>query len=271
MRIAGESGYYELSLVDLGGHPKGRTFYVPSVTHILKALPKDGLDWWGYKLGISAAMQLQANGGIPPQLEAAYEKAKKLGRGDSPKVPTPRNQLTKAGAKGTDIHDVAEELFRTGGMPPKASVPGEQLPYLEALWEFFKFLQTLSVEVIALEEPLVSVKHWYAGTVDLIIKQELDTGAPLYHIIDFKTSKGIYEGHLLQVAAYDQAAREQGYIPDGAFSVKSVVRLGQDGAYELKNSECSIEQFLAVYEMWKVLQAMKGEKGASVGRTAGVG
>ena len=108
--------------MDGGGQPKGKPLLLPSVTHILKALPKDGLDWYGYKLGIEAIRQMMEQGlvKVPTQGQAApatddlYEQAKTLGRKQNGmKVVTPYNNLMKAAARGTDIHDIAEKLRKT--------------------------------------------------------------------------------------------------------------------------------------------------------------
>lgn len=252
-RAAGDSGVYQLAIIDGAGNPKGRTMELPSVTTILKALPKNGLEWWGYKIGLTEGRRLALM--CPPEEfddEGFYTEVKRLAREDK-SAATPATILKGAGGRGTDVHDLAEKLFRDGDLPPKSQIPQEQLPFVEALWAFYKDMGTLKMEVVAIEVPVFSLKHMYAGTLDLILKQNLVDGGVLYHLIDFKTSKGIYESHLIQLAAYKEAAIEMGYIPVGADVVSTVVRLGKT-KYQAKNSPATIEDFLAVKQVWQTLQ-----------------
>lgn len=265
MRAAGDSSYYRLSLVNQGGKPVGREVLIPSVTSILDAVPPpaSAMGWWGYRMGLEEARKLaKVEVGSSPIFndelddDAFYEEIKRLGR--EGQVVTPQNTLEKAGDRGTTVHDLAEYLFKNGEMPDKDTVPEELQGYGEALWRWHKArivpLQKAGIEVILLEQPLFSLRYFYAGTCDLILKDS--TG--MYHVIDFKTAKGIYESALLQVAAYAYAAVEQGYIPEGALTNRLVVRLGKDGKYATKTSECSIEDFVKVYDVWKWLQSMNG-------------
>jgi len=48
------------------------------------------------------------------------------------------------------------------------------------------------------ERPMVSERHGYGGTPDLIVK----LGASQYEIVDWKTGSRLYSDHLVQVAAY---------------------------------------------------------------------
>lgn len=262
-RIAGSSSHYELALLDGAGSPKGRAVLLPSVTTILKALPKGGLDWWGFKLGVKGtinhARQIGAvlnEGDLDVMTERVYEALKKE------RQFTPTSQLKKAGGRGTDVHDLAERLFEQGieSLPEPDDVEPEQHGYVQSLVKFHQYLQeNFTIEVIAVEVPLFSLEHRFAGTCDLIleIRAKKGKGEPIYVVADFKTSKGIYESHLLQLPAYTTAAIEQGYIPADADVWQWVIRLGANGKYELRMSDCTITDFLAVKRVWEWLESMK--------------
>lgn len=249
-RMVGDSPYYEVSLLTSEGKAKGPRIKLPSVSTILKALPKDGLDWWGYKLGVQASLEY---GGLddavltPPEIEPRYEEFKRLGR--EGRLSTPSNVLKKAGTRGTDVHDVAEALLKNGKPPLEGEIAAEILPYVEGLLNWYEAAKPDWAEVLTIESPVFSLEHRFAGTLDAIIKGISGS----YYLIDFKTSKGIYESHLLQVAAYEYAARESGLIPRDAIVIPTVVRLGKDGTYENRQSTYTFEDFLKVKHVWEVL------------------
>lgn len=62
------------------------------------------------------------------------------------------------------------------------------------------------IEPMLIEESLLSETMRYGGTVDCFASVD---GVPT--LLDFKTSKAIYEEHILQVAAYERLLREHGY------------------------------------------------------------
>lgn len=257
---------YELVIVDGAGVPKGRAATLPSVTTILKALPKHGLEWWGHKLGVTGVLDLLHEGelhdlldpkaSIEENAEKVYAAVKKRKRY------TPSSALTKAGTRGTDAHDLAERLLKEGELPPKSEVPEELHGYAKALHTWWTELHARSqeVEIVACEVPVFSLEHRFAGTLDGLIRLADDEGAH-FLVVDFKTSKGIYLSHLLQLTAYEYAARERGYIPDGAPAFCNVVRLDPTGTYEMQTSWHTIEDFLAVKRLFEVLELDK--KGGS--------
>lgn len=256
-----------MQIVDQSGRPVGKPVELPSVTTILKAMPKAGMEWWGYKMGLEAVKGAVEQGLVDPALltvDELYEEIKKHGRAQ--KVVTPSNNLKQSASRGTDIHDVAEKLFRGEPIPGKSQIPQEQHGYIEALLSFHEtVINELKMEVVAVEVPLFSLTHRYAGTTDLILRTpstiDSATGEPsvghAYQVIDFKTSKAIYESHTLQSTAYKHAAIEQGYVPEDAICEGTVVRLGEKGKYQLKNSSCSLEDFLDVKKMWEFLDRQK--------------
>lgn len=260
MRIAGDGDYYTIHAINGAGIPVGKPYKLPSVTTILKALPKDGLQWWGYKMGLIEGRKLAAKhpivvdsttGEAIDDTEAFYEAAKKLGREGA--VITPSNSLKTAGVRGTDVHDYAEQLLKSGKPPKKEDVPPEAHGYVTALVSWYdKYVAHRNAEVVAVEVPVFSLDHRFAGTLDAILKYK-HADVTHYEVVDFKTSKGIYESHLIQVAAYRHAACEQGYIPEGVPVITNVARFGADGGFEVANSPFLVDDFLAVKQVWELL------------------
>lgn len=223
---------------------------VPSVTTILGgALPKGGLEWWGFKLGLAAALELNDRyDQLPASLDAAYEAAKQTDH-------APHRALKKAGSRGTDVHEVAEKLLTDGTLPnlPPGTEADEK--FIDALVKWYEAHKVASWEIVAVEARLFSTEHLFAGTTDFIAKRG-DT----YIVGDFKTSKAIYDSHLIQTAAYAHAAREMGLIPDGAPVEQQVIRLGADGQFEVQRSAHTIDDFAAVLKVFHLLKD-KSKKG----------
>lgn len=258
-RAAGDSSHYELAIIDATGVAKGRSVKLPSVTSILKSLPKPGLEWWGLKLGVAGTLTWlkdQTQLEMPPpgadvsaeQITTVYEAIK------AAKKHTPYAVMKAGGSRGSDIHDLAEKLLTTGELPPKNSLDPERLGYAEALWKWWKDNGYSHEGFVAVEEPVFSLVHGYAGTFDGLYEH---AEKEFYELIDFKTSASIYESHLLQLAAYKAAIYERGWVPENAIVIANAVRLGSDGLYERRTSECELEDFLAVKRVHEFLEVHK--------------
>lgn len=222
----------------------GEVITCPSVTTILGSLPKGGLDWWGAKLALQAVLHLQERyGQIPDGIDALYEAYKQTEF-------APHRALKKAGSRGTDVHNVAEKLLTDGKLEdlPRGSSAGEG--YVDALVKWHDDYDVASWEPVAIEALLFSEAHLYAGQCDGILRRPDGR----YLVVDFKTSKAIYESHLIQLAAYEGAAREMGLIPEGATVEKLAVRLGEDGSYEVVRSVHTVEDFLKVKAVHELLK-----------------
>lgn len=84
---------------------------------------------------------------------------------------------------------------------------------------FFEWEKTHPLEPILVEEPLVSEKYQYGGTLDLLAKVNGSTT-----LVDFKTGKAIYREFFYQLAAYRQLALEHGY----KIQKTKILRIGRD-------------------------------------------
>lgn len=105
----------------------------------------------------------------------------------------PRDKVTAAALRGTQIHDLGEKVAH--GLP--VEVPDEHRGPVEA---YARFLDKWDVETIATETPLASTKHGYGGTADSWARIGRRDNAVT--LLDIKTGKGVYNEVGLQLAAY---------------------------------------------------------------------
>jgi hypothetical protein len=119
---------------------------------------------------------------------------------------------------GTCAHDVVNCLL--SGREPDVSRYSEDIQNeaVSAVESFFTWGSDKDITVIASEVSLVSDKYRFGGTIDAILNiNGTET------LLDFKTSSGIYDSHLIQVVAYLALAKENGYNPKKV----GVLRIGR--------------------------------------------
>jgi len=99
----------------------------------------------------------------------------------------------EAGARGTEVHNQVDNYIKHSVQPsnPRATA-------------IINWIKHKNFEIIESEKIVFSEKHWYAGTLDLLVK---DSNGK-YWIIDFKTSKSVSSEYLYQMAGYDIAYSE---------------------------------------------------------------
>lgn len=108
------------------------------------------------------------------------------------------NQLRDdAAERGTEVHDLAEQLNLTG----EADAPDDLLGFITG---YLNFMDTWQITPVLAENIAGNREHWYSGKFDLIATSPyLADGRPV--MIDLKTSKGVYWETALQCAAYARA------------------------------------------------------------------
>ena len=105
-----------------------------------------------------------------------------------------REEKNKAGAIGTDLHNLAEEYIK--GNEPKVS----QDPIVHSCFQqFLEWWNNFECDVVWTEKTYTNKKLLVGGCPDLLVKKDNK-----YILIDFKTSKKIYGDHLIQLGAYSQ-------------------------------------------------------------------
>ena len=169
---------------------------VPGVTSILSQLPKPFLQAWAAKMvaefavdNFGAYSSMVMNG----QRQAAIDVLKGA----------PRRYTTERADIGTEAHDLFERI--TLGLAI-GQVHPDMAPYVE---HFNQFLDDFSPTFLMSEETVWSDEHRYAGSFDAIAEIGGETV-----VLDYKTSKSVYEETALQLAAYRFA--DHVIRPDGA-------------------------------------------------------
>lgn len=137
------------------------------------------------------------------------------------------------GLEGIDSSHYTDEAAKTGTLAHamiQADLQGVEIdreqysPIQISLAEnaalsFFEWKKQHRIEPIYCEEPFVSDKLRYGGTVDCYC---LLDGRPT--LLDFKTGKAIYEEYFVQLAAYAELLREN----DLPVSEIRILRVGRD-------------------------------------------
>lgn len=184
---------------------------VMGVTTILKGVPSGALiPWAAGTVAEFVADRLVVDDDGAVHAERLVTDIKKLGASLSRKVtfdgwsPTKAAQILKglpnhtrdtAAAKGTKVHGYGEQLV--AGID--VEVPDEHRGYALA---YVNFLETLEPDPVKVEGVVLSRRHRYMGTFDLLAEI---AGLGLC-LIDLKTSRsGIFDETALQVAGYRYA------------------------------------------------------------------
>jgi hypothetical protein len=147
---------------------------VPGVTTICSLLNKPALVGWAYKQGREHERLHSQGKPAPAHLYDVVDKAAEI---------------------GTLAHDCCEALIRGFEWP---TIPEDCKERVErAVQSFLDWQAQTGVKFITTEEPLVSERHQFGGTLDFIC----EIGGRLC-LGDFKTSGSVYPEMLLQLAAY---------------------------------------------------------------------
>lgn len=160
-----------------GKHVKGVT------TLIKEGLPAPALVRWSANTvadwvseNPSLVDEMKLRGGRGPLYE--YLKA------------IPWQKRDEAGARGTDVHRLGEQLVH--GQP--VAVPEHLHGHVDG---YARWLDQWEVKPLLVERMIGNREHWYAGTFDLI--GDIDG---VTWMLDLKTAKGVYGENCLQTDAY---------------------------------------------------------------------
>lgn len=126
-----------------------------------------------------------------------------------------------AGDVGTQVHNAIEEYAKSkiNSQPePILSLTGHSLKMFQ---RFKQWAEDNKVTFLLSEQKLYSEKHWFAGTMDLLI--EIDGRK---YIADIKTAKDIYTSNYIQMAGYHIMLEEHGKCQDLAGYI--VINLPKD-------------------------------------------
>ncbi len=156
----------------------------------------------------------------------------------------PYEATAEAADIGTLVHSYAERYIKE----EKPELP-ENPTARRCAKQFVEWFQCRNVEPLHTEFRCVSREHWYAGTADLdaIVNGERA-------IVDFKTSKGMYESFGYQLAAYQHARQEELGID---YAARYVARFDKNGGvFDIKrfdDYERDLQIFLLARQMYKLV------------------
>jgi len=149
-----------------------------------------------------------------------------------------QHQIRKeeAANKGTLVHQWAEDFIK--GRNPR--IPNDDEQVRNGIQAFLKWVNDTDIEFIESELPVYSLKYEYAGILDLEAKINKKRV-----IVDFKTSKGIYNDMRYQVAAYQNAREEMtGNTYGNRILVRFDKETGDFHIHELDNQKADFKAFL---------------------------
>lgn len=160
---------------------------VPGVTTLIKGgLPAPALTYWAAR---TVAEYVADH-------DAEVEQLRGMGRG--PMVAAlkevPWTARDKAGARGTEVHAIAERLVHG----EEIEVPEHLAGHVEAC---ARFLDDWAVTPLIVEKSVAHREHWWAGRFDLIAT--IGDGRTI--LLDYKTASGIWPETAFQLAAYSHA------------------------------------------------------------------
>ena len=107
----------------------------------------------------------------------------------------------KSAEEGTLLHETIEAILRK----EPVVIPDSVKP---AVSEFMDFYSQNELVAHKVEERVVSKKHHYAGTMDVLAELNGKLG-----VLDIKTSVAIYRDYSIQTSAYIEALKEDPSIP----------------------------------------------------------
>jgi hypothetical protein len=183
-------------------------FEVMSVTSAISGgLPKPYLIGWAAKMTAQAAVD---------DLEIVnlfVAKDDKRAAVDHLKGARYRDMNTKAD-RGTIVHAAVDAYLKGKPMTKEemqALLAEANVP--KSMWKStagmisgaMEFLFDAEPEVLWHEETVYSREHGYAGTPDLICRMDVGTTLNVPAVVDYKTSKSIYDEVALQLVAYARA------------------------------------------------------------------
>lgn len=117
-----------------------------------------------------------------------------------------RKKLDEAANIGDQVHEWAEQFAQAqideAVEPPE--LPQDNDEVLKGVNAFLKWYNEHDIEFLETERIVYSKKHDYIGTADVVAR----IGNTKY-ATDYKTSKGVYPEHKLQLAGYRAAYNEE--------------------------------------------------------------
>ncbi|MEU1200130.1 hypothetical protein ABZ446_28445 [Streptomyces sp. NPDC005813] len=170
--------------------PSDGDIKVPGVTSVGGMTPKDYLMYWAAKESAEAAV---TNWDIVSEL---------VQRDPAGAVDYLKNAHRRKSKAASDLGSAAHDLFERLARGETLNLRHVHVDVKQHVRWFMEFLDKVQPEFLYLEETVWSDTHRYAGSFDAIAKVDGETV-----IVDWKTSKSIYDSVALQLSAYRYADR----------------------------------------------------------------
>lgn len=170
--------------------PDNGAIKVPGVTSVVGMAPKDFLTYWNAKIVAETAVE---------QIDTVVRLAERDPAGAVDYLKGAPRRFTRAASDlGSAAHDLFERLAR-GEVINDRHVHVDIKRHVR--W-FREFLDEIQPEFLHMEETVWSDTHQYAGSFDAIAKVDGEVV-----VLDWKTSRAIYDSVALQLSAYRFADR----------------------------------------------------------------
>lgn len=114
----------------------------------------------------------------------------------------------EAASKGSLVHNWCEQYIKNQILNYTPPEMPEDDDVARGCMAFLDWIVQEDIKFIASEQIVYSRKHNYVGTLDCIFTSGKEDHK-IYHLGDFKTSKGVYPEMKAQVRAYENAYQEE--------------------------------------------------------------
>jgi len=196
-------------------------------------------------LAISGFLEVLRQCSVDPDCPGAEERLKKA---LNVLRCSPSAVVQDSALRGTRVHKAFVDFASTGQLAQGSDLLG----YLSSLQHF---IDEFKPEIIDVEQRVYSPSLRVAGTYDLYAKID---GQLV--VIDWKTSKRIYDSHHLQAAAYEGMRRELGQHEATAM----IVRLNPEGGVpEFVQTKATWDDFKACYALWQARKRIEAKEEAA--------
>ena len=126
----------------------------------------------------------------------AFEQGKAAERGEISQLYDKRDEAAES---GTLAHSLVEAYIHGETLPNLSAYPKEIAQHAQQGYEnYLHWQEDNRIQIVYQEVQLVSAEHLFGGCPDAIGK---DSQGRLV-ILDWKTSNGVYQDYLIQIAAY---------------------------------------------------------------------
>lgn len=239
-RIPGDSPFYTYSLLRADGTPTEYVRKLISVTTVTRTLDQIPPEWGAKVTREAIATALDAGKRLRRKGVPAEQTLKKM---LAVMGATPKQVRDAAGERGQAVHGMIEDYLKGSDLDPSVVVPPLR-GYCEA---FLQWEQDREPSSEAIEVPVASFQHGFAGTLDFAWYDGEDLV-----LTDWKTSSAIRESAMAQVEGLAIAWAEE--HPDQPIARKTVVRLGEDGTFEERESDFGPGLFLDTLSLYRRLR-----------------